>query len=386
MHSARARPDGKARRVRLVGPDGPRPAQGDALGKARRSVLLAAAGVGALWFVGAAVAQHTKLELVRLCDVPPGPVRATQITFGEKHKGLAGKRARLVEEIGNYSKGKCGQRMPSKSELAQECRAIIEGFGAKVAELNGEITAFCRTSEVGPWADLLNMRPSAEALNDQRARRNRDKVAFEVQRIEDARGPDVNFDTYAVEITGLPTKGPATPELLLAHIRQNLNSFFDHSASTFVPHKQGDATDWAAGGAAPLGSLMVFKIPGPGGVIQEQGAVVTSASSPTMWVFSPVKIGPCCPGEHPVSGNREFGIRSVGEGKYQIYTRAADRARDRFIPGEGVVFKGADKLWQSWQARVVDYVKANGGSATAATPVVHHPPWTEVQSSGLVRR
>lgn len=86
------------------------------------------------------------------------------------------------------------------------------------------------------------------------------------------------------------------------------------------------------------------------------------------------------------AGNREFGIRSVGEGKYQIYTRATDRARDRIIPGEGIVFKGADKLWQSWQARVVDYVKANGGSATAAPPVIHHPDWTEVDSSGLVRR
>ena len=242
MHSARARP----------------------CGEARRSILLAAAGVGALWFASAAVAQHTKLELVRLCDVPPGPVRAAQLTLGEKHKGLAGKRARLVEEIGNYSKGKCGQRMPSKSALAQECRAIIEGFGTKVAELNGEITAFCRTAEVGPWADLLNMRPSAETLNDQRARRNRDKVAFEVQRLENSSGAHVNFDTYAVEITGLPTKGPATPELLLAHIRQNLNSFFDHSASTFVSRTTGDATDWAGGGPAPLGSLMVFKIPAGG--------------------------------------------------------------------------------------------------------------------------
>lgn len=355
------------------------------MGRVRRSVLLAAAGVGVLLLASAAVAQHTRLELERLCDVPAGPVRATQLTFGEKHKGLAGKRARLVDEIGNYRKGKCGQPMPSKSDLARECRTIIEGFGAKVAELNGEITAFCRTAAVGPWADLLNMRPSAGALNDQRARRNRDKVAFEVQRIEDSSGAHVNFDTYVVEITGLPTKGPATPESLLAHIRQNLNAFFDHSASTFVSHTTGDATDWAGGGPAPLGSLMVFKIPA-GGVFQEQGAVVTSASSPTMWVFSPVKIGRWGPGEHPVSGNREFGIRSVGEGRYQIYTRAADRPTDKNFPMESTVFKGADKLWQSWQARVVDYVKANGGSATAAPPVIHQPRWTEVEGSGLLRR
>jgi hypothetical protein len=273
--------------------------------------------------------------------------------------------------------------MPAK---ARECRAIIDGYGVRVAELNAEIVSFCRTAEVGPWTDLLNMRPSAEALNEQRARRNREKVGFEVQRIEDAKGQHVNFDTYVVEIASLPTKGPATPEMLFAHIRQDLNAFFDHSASTFVPHKAGDATDWAAGGAAPLGSLMVFKIPGPGGVVQEQGAVVTSASSPTMWVFSPVKIGPCCPGEHPVSGNRQFGIRSVGGGKYQIYTRAADRARDSLVPGEDIVFKGADKLWQSWQARVVDYIRANGGSATAAPPVIHHPAWKEIESGGVVRR
>ena len=130
---------------------------------------------------------------------------------------------------------------------------------------------------------------------------------------------------------------------------------------------------------------MVFKIP-VAGVLQEQGAVVTSASSPTMWVFSPVKIDLCCPGEHPVSGNREFGIRSVGGGKYEIYTRATDRPTDKLFPRESTVFKGADKLWQSWQARVVDYIKANGGSATASPPVVRQPAWTEVESSGLLRR
>ena len=263
MRNAQATPCGKACRALSEGRsgDGSLLARGDVTGKVRRSVLLAATGVSWLWLASAAVAQHTRLELERLCDVPAGPVRATQLTFGEKHKGLAGKRARLVDEIGNYRKGKCGQPMPSRSDLARECRTIVEGFGAKVAELNGEITAFCRTAAVGPWADLLNMRPSAGALNDQRARRNRDKVAFEVQTIEASSGAHVNFDTYVVEIAGLPTKGPATPELLLAHIRQNLNAFFDHSASTFVSHTTGDATDWAGGGPAPLGSLMVFKFP-----------------------------------------------------------------------------------------------------------------------------
>ena len=105
----------------------------------------------------------------------------------------------MIEEIGDYPKGKCGQSTPRKSDLARECRAIIEGFGARVAELNAEIVSFCSTAVVGPWADLLNMRPSAEALNDQRARRHRDKVAFQVQRIEDAKGPHVNFDSYVIE-------------------------------------------------------------------------------------------------------------------------------------------------------------------------------------------
>src|SRR5262245_50298482 len=208
---------------------------------------LAAAGIAYLCLAGAAAAQHTRLELERLCEVTPGPVRAADLTFSEKHKRLAGKRAQLVEEIGNYGKGKCGQRMPAKSDLARECRAIIEGYGTRVAELNAEIVSFCRTAEVGPWTDLLNMRPSAEALTEQRARRNRERVGFEVQRIEDAKGAHVNFDTYVVEIASLPTKGPATPELLFAHIRRDLNAFFDHGASTFVPHRAGDGTDWAAG-------------------------------------------------------------------------------------------------------------------------------------------
>ena len=57
-------------------------------------------------------------------------------------------------------------------------------------------------------------------------------------------------------------------------------------------------------------------------------------------------------------------------------TRAADRARDSVVPGEDIVFKGADKLWQSWQARVVEH-QGQWRQRAAAPPVIHHPAWKE---------
>lgn len=248
--------------------------------------------------------------------------------------------------------------------------------------------AIAQTPPWAAWGDLLNALPTAGAMNAARNRRGRSNVAMEVQKIESAAGHIVNFDTYAVDIKSLPNSGPSTQAGLFNHIRVNLPEFLDPSVSTLGPFTAGansDATDWAAEGNAPLGSVMVFKIPvfGPA---HEKGAVVTSISEERRWVFTPVKIGSMNPGEHPVCGNREFGIRSATGMLAQIYTRAADRPTDHLFPPESEVFKGADALWRSFQKRVVDFIVAHGGAASAAAPVIHRPSWESVRTSGLFRR
>ena len=75
------------------------------------------------------------------------------------------------------------------------------------------------------WTRLLNMRPSEARLNEYRARRNRARVHFLLQRIDEGAGSFVNFDAYAVEIVQLPPGMTATS--LLDHIRRNLGAFVD---------------------------------------------------------------------------------------------------------------------------------------------------------------
>jgi len=235
------------------------------------------------------------------------------------------------------------------------------------------------------WKDLLNMLPTAAAMNSARQARGRSPISLAVQKIEDAAAQATNFDRYPVKITKMPGGTLASPAALLQHIRIDLNTFFDHSVSTIEAFTPADDADWKKPGSAPVGSVMLFRAYlGP---LQEQGAVVTSATGPLKWIFTPVKIGLAQPGEHPVAGNREFGIVAVGAGGFELYTRAADRALAGLIdPSEGIVYGGADKLWRSWQAKVAAFVNSEGGQAAVVEPTTYKPSWEDVKSSGLFNR
>lgn len=235
-----------------------------------------------------------------------------------------------------------------------------------------------------PWKDLLNMLPAAAPLTAARTAAGLPATNFIVQKIEEASSVKTNVDQYSIKITKLPAG--TTAQKLFNDMRQSLNDFFDHDASTVAGYTPADATKWVAQGKAPLGVLMLFKIP-VWGPLGEQAAVVTSASEDTRWIFTPVKIGTVCPGEHPVSGNREFGWRAVGA-TFEFYTRAVDRSTGICLGmgGEETTYNGADKLWKSWQAKLVTYVTQKGGRATASAPVIHRPTWADVKASGLFTR
>jgi hypothetical protein len=248
-----------------------------------------------------------------------------------------------------------------------------------------------------PWKELLNWLPPEAWLNSQRQARNRDPVPFRVQRIEDAIGNKVNFDLYGITISRLPTFAHNDPNFFLQFVRKNLNIFLAASAGQMRGLSQGDDADWQGRDAAPIGAVMIWKIPGwniPGTTwIHEEAAVVTSRSSPTTWTFTPVHIGVCCPGDHPISGNREFGIQPIGNGSYRVYTRAVDRAlrpTDYFdaklAPSEDIVFNGADKLWRSFQSNLAEYVNQRGGSAAVDKPIINRHSLNAVEASGLFER
>jgi hypothetical protein len=263
-------------------------------------------------------------------------------------------------------------------------RAVLKGAVGLLGLINLPHLARAASPAWADWKDLLNMLPAEPALTAARVAAGLPATNFTVQKIEAASSTKTNIDRYSVRITKLPAN--TTAQKLFNDMRQKLNDFFDHEASTVAGYTTADDTKWIAPGKAPFGVIMLFKIPllGP---IGEQAAVITSLAEDTRWIFTPVKIGFACPGEHPVSGNREFGWKAVGNA-FEFYTRAVDRTTGICLGmgGEETTYNGGDTLWRSWQAKLVAYVTQNGGHAVANAPVIHRPTWTEVKASGLFTR
>ena len=199
------------------------------------------------------------------------------------------------------------------------------------------------------WADLFNWSvpdwiPGYLAGRD-----------MSVQRIADAVGA-LNLDRYEVRITSVPAG--YTDLSLLEYVRTHLNDFLDTDNSEFIPYTTGDDdVKWTS--VSPVGTAFKIDIIGP-----DNAAVVASLVEDHRWRFTTIRTP--WSGEHPVSGHREFGVRTDADGAVVVYTRGADRATDGL--GESIVFFGADRLWKSFQRKFADWVNANGGSASAPEP------------------
>ena len=211
------------------------------------------------------------------------------------------------------------------------------------------------------WADLFNW-TVPDWIPGYLAGRN-----MSVQRISDAVGA-LNLDRYEVRISSVPSGH--TAESLLEYVRTHLNDFLDTGNSEFIPYTVGDDdVKWTS--SSPVGAVFKIDIIGP-----DNAAVVASLVEPRRWRFTTIHTE--WSGDHPVSGHREFGVRTDADGTVVAYTRGADRATDGL--GEGIAFFGADRLWKSFQAKLVDWVNSNGGSASAPTPFSQrfHPRVVEI--------
>lgn len=199
------------------------------------------------------------------------------------------------------------------------------------------------------WADLFNWNVP-DWMPGYLAGRN-----MRVQRPVDAAGA-LNLDRYEVRVTTLPAGW--TDESLLEHVRLHLNDFVETAITEFLPYTPGDDdAKWAS--ASPAGAVFKIDFAGP-----DNAAVVCSLCEPRRWRFTTVHTE--WSGDHPVSGHREFGVRTDTEGAAVVYTRAADRATDGL--GESLVFFGADQAWKIFQRKVAEFVQAQGGAAAVVPP------------------
>ncbi|MGK8833708.1 hypothetical protein ACRS8Y_28340 [Bacillus paranthracis] len=201
------------------------------------------------------------------------------------------------------------------------------------------------------WGELLRFEVPTKVTNDLKAR------SMSVQKFTDAIG-DLNLDYYPVKINTFPNIGGNRVDAagLLQHIRLHLKNFIDTTYSEFLPYTPGtDDIKW--GSATPIGTVFKIDIPGP-----DNAAVVASLVENNRWRFSTITTPDT--GSHPVSGHREFGFFARNDGATTFYIQGADRSTDIFeTAGDFITFSAADKLWSSFQSKLVDFVNSNGGSA-----------------------
>lgn len=236
-----------------------------------------------------------------------------------------------------------------------------------------------------PWAELINHRPSVALQNALLARFAPSSGYFHP--IEDGFG-EINIDYYPVRVDKLPTvNGVAwTPEALLRHIRLNINSFLDQDVAHFEPYEPKydptslrDQQCWESetseGAVFSIDMKMAF-----GAVNIDDGSVVCSLSEPRRWIFSTLHTPK--DGDHPVSGNREFGFYRTVEGWTMFYVRGADRATAYQHDLGNVIdlaFRAADDLWKSYQRNLHAFITSHDGSASISERIWERVYWGGVK-------
>lgn len=261
---------------------------------------------------------------------------------------------------------------------------IKDSLANKPFALFGDID--CETLK--KWKAIAKFKPDQfiiDALGSLTASAsNRDfyiKKSAYIQKLDDANSSVVNMDYFSVTVTQLPMINGQRlgPGQFLNYIRKNLNSF-TNGDKTFAPYNAygiNDTDKWNS--TDPKGAVIAIDMPGP-----DNGSVITSYSSTDKWTFT--TIHEPMYGDHPVSGNRDFGYITNDNGSYTFYIRGVDRltswdvnaaqvAPEYFKEGTGIPFSQADALWTSFQNGIGNFVQTHGGSATVNSKQTYRPNW-----------
>lgn len=201
-------------------------------------------------------------------------------------------------------------------------------------------------------------------------------IVARVQKIDDASSSVVNMDYFPINIKVLPIVNGArqTPEQFLSIIRKDINNFVNDKYAVFEPYKWYGIDDknlWQSNN--PLNSVIGIDIYGP-----YNASVIVSDFSNNKWTFTTIYDPKY--GQHPVSGNRDFGFVKESNGSYTFYTRGVDRLTTGFDAlVKDVAFSAADNLWKSFQDKVSTYVNQHGGVANIVSPKIERPDWVDIE-------
>lgn len=204
-----------------------------------------------------------------------------------------------------------------------------------------------------------------------------DRIA-RIQKIDDAYSTVVNIDYFAVKVNKLPTiNGRAyTAAEFMHYMRVNMNDFTT-SGKVFVPYNENGVDDsalWKSN--SPRGAILALDLDGP-----ENGSVITSNTRTDNWTFTTIYEPKY--GEHPVSGNREFGFVTHPDNTFTFYTRGVDRLTNWdatfFQNTMNIPFAAADNLWKGFQGKLESFIRLHGGESIIREPEIVRPKWSILQ-------
>lgn len=222
---------------------------------------------------------------------------------------------------------------------------------------------------------------------------------FKIQSINEATGPVVNLDYFPVHITELPYNSNhvrMTADEFLEYFRNNINFFISLGGGNvvFSPYIQSpfsDHTKWLTPYEGCVGSIVHISIPTSVPGVSDDGTVVVSGysrnQSTNSHSFRVTTMESPLDGEHPVAGNRVFGIMpDVNNGGYCFYIMGVDRTFGSFVSFMNNTFNsafaGADQLWTGVQSGVISHLNSSNanGAANLYTPnhTIARPKWNNI--------
>jgi hypothetical protein len=214
---------------------------------------------------------------------------------------------------------------------------------------------------------------------------------FNLQQLNEASGPVINCDFFPIKIDKIPNGMSA--QQFLEYFRLNINSFVTLTglaAAKFYPYKDGqfdDKTHWEKRGTESVGALVSIDMANNGSVILSDysNKVNEDGSQSHSFTFSTLETPLDL--EHPVAGNRRFGIYSnpSSPNSFTFYTMGVDRTWDvwfRFLNFRNLGFIQADKLWSNIQDNLVSFINSNGGVASVYNPKEHisRPDFQDIEA------
>lgn len=228
---------------------------------------------------------------------------------------------------------------------------------------------------------------------------------YNLENIENAYGPKVNCDFFPVKIPILPnnpeTGNQFTARDFLEYFRTHINTFINpYSQTNFQCDFSvfDDCDKWYSPFEDCLGALCSVEIhPGTSGYpsLYNSGSIIVSdyhhgvypGGYESNW-FTVSTLETPFDGEHPVAGNRRFGIYNTIENpnEWTFFTMGVDRTWDfwdAIINQWDFGFNEADALWSGVQDQIIQFCNfpANMGQASlfAQRSYIARPRWSDVE-------